>query len=118
MPPITAPLTHPAASDGPDDKPRTASIAAAATSIDFMIISLGIAHRPGQPDFRSLRPATAWSVSARLLANSGPLANGPRETEIKPLGDRDDKTLSRPRTRELIPRRRNQTRHDRYLRSR
>jgi hypothetical protein len=47
MPPITAPFTQPAASDGPDDKPITASIAAAAMSIDFIAISFWITHWPG-----------------------------------------------------------------------
>jgi hypothetical protein len=47
MPPTTAPFTQPAASDGPDDKPTTANIAAAATSIDFITISFLIAHWPG-----------------------------------------------------------------------
>src|SRR4030081_1255161 len=38
-PPITAPFAHPA-SDGPDNKTITASIAAAATSIDFINLLL------------------------------------------------------------------------------
>ena len=37
-------FTQPAASDGPDDKPTTASIAVAATSIDFITISFRVAH--------------------------------------------------------------------------
>src|ERR1700730_7749269 len=71
-PPITAPFTHPAASEGPDDRPTTASIAAAATSIDFMSILLKtgwIAHWPFEPPFDGhLNPATALKcVRARLL---------------------------------------------------
>jgi hypothetical protein len=63
MPPITAPFTQPAASDEPDDKP-TASIAAAAMSIDFIAISFWITHWPGT----AVKFAKVGAGIARYLA--------------------------------------------------
>src|ERR1700730_3149636 len=71
-PPITAPFTHPA-SDGPDDTPITASIAAAAISIDFINLLLSDRHGSGERKGRS--PAAAQWRSARLLDNSETATN-------------------------------------------
>jgi hypothetical protein len=72
MPPITAPFTQPAASDGPDDKPITASIAAAATSIDFITISFWIAlARPGPSGGHPVAYLNSGSIFSPSLVPPG-----------------------------------------------
>jgi hypothetical protein len=67
----TAPFTQPAASDGPDDKPTTASIAAAATSIDFITISFRVAHWLGGGPITLVECARACLSYVLAIAEHG-----------------------------------------------